>query len=222
MAQFEVVELFESINGEGRFAGELANFVRLKGCNLRCSYCDTAWAYADDVPCQCMTEEEICQRLLRSGIQRVTLTGGEPLASPDIEILLRRLSLEETLFVEVETNGSIPVAPFRRLRRVPMFTFDYKLAGSGMEQSMCPENFREAAACDTVKFVVSDRKDLERAEEIIREYALSERCTVILSPVFTSIEPVEIVEFLRDRRLNHVRLQLQLHKYIWDANQRGV
>lgn len=222
MAEFEVVEIFDSINGEGRFAGELANFVRLKGCNLRCSYCDTAWACEETAACRRMSEEEICQRLLQSGIRRVTLTGGEPLAAPHIEVLLQRLLMEETLLVEVETNGSIPVARFRRLERVPMFTFDYKLAGSGMEQAMCPENFQEVAACDTVKFVVCDRADLERTEEIVRKYALSEKCTVILSPVFTRIEPVEIVEFLRERRWNHVRLQLQLHKYIWDANQRGV
>lgn len=222
MARFEVVELFESINGEGRFVGELSNFVRLRGCNLHCSYCDTAWACGKDAFCQMMTEEEICQRLLQSGIQRVTLTGGEPLVAPDIDVLLERLSREERLSVEVETNGSIPLAPFRGLLRMPSFTLDYKLQGSGMEPHMCLENFRDVAPCDTVKFVVSSRADLERAEEIIREYALTERCAVFFSPVFSSLEPVEIVAFMRERTLNQVKLQLQLHKYIWDSEQRGV
>ena len=161
MADFEVVEIFESINGEGRFAGELSNFVRLKGCNLRCTYCDTAWAYEADAPRTVMTEEEICERLLQSGISRVTLTGGEPMIAKNIDVLLERLSREESLEVEIETNGSVSLTAFRQMKRPPSFTIDYKLAGSGMETKMCMDNFAEVVKQDTVKFVVSGRSDLE-------------------------------------------------------------
>ncbi|MCH5267786.1 MAG: putative 7-carboxy-7-deazaguanine synthase QueE [Lachnospiraceae bacterium] len=222
MAEFHVAEIFESINGEGRFAGELASFVRLKGCNLHCSYCDTAWACTGDASCQVVTEEQICRRVLDSGIRRVTLTGGEPLAHPEIEVLLKRLSEEESLQVEIETNGSIPIRPFRHYKNSPSFTIDYKLPGSGMEEHMCDENFRGITSADTVKFVVSHRADLERAEQVMTEYSLSDRCAVFFSPVFGLIEPVEIVEFLRERCLNGVKLQLQLHKFIWDSQTRGV
>ena len=209
MADFEVVEIFESINGEGRFAGELSNFVRLKGCNLRCTYCDTAWAYEADAPRTVMTEEEICERLLQSGISRVTLTGGEPMIAKNIDVLLERLSREESLEVEIETNGSVSLTAFRQMKRPPSFTIDYKLAGSGMETKMCMDNFAE---------VVKQ----ERAYEVTREYHLDQRCMVILSPVFGRIEPAEMVDFLREKRWNGVRLQLQLHKFIWDPDKRGV
>lgn len=222
MAEFDVVEIFESINGEGRFAGELATFVRLKGCNLCCSYCDTSWASDRDAPCEVMTEEQIAEKLLQSGIKRVTLTGGEPLAHPHIEVLLERLSQEKGLKVEIETNGSVPIAKFHNDTNRPTFTVDYKLPGSGMEERMCTDNFRNIHFDDTVKFVISHKEDLERAEHIIREYDLCARCAVIFSPAFGAIEPVEIVDFLRDKCLNDVRLQLQLHKFIWNPQKRGV
>ncbi len=222
MADFQVVELFESINGEGRFAGELANFVRLKGCNLRCNYCDTAWAYDDDADCVVMTEEEICRKLLDSGIYRVTLTGGEPLFRENIAVLLERIDREEGLALEVETNGSVPISPFREIASKTSFTLDYKLPGSGMEQQMCLENFEQVSPQDTVKFVVSDRSDMEKATEIIHRYELDKKCTVIFSAVFDRIEPVDMVAFLQENKLNHVRVQLQLHKFIWDPQKRGV
>lgn len=222
MAKYNVVEIFESINGEGMRAGELAVFVRLRGCNLQCSYCDTRWACACDAPCREMTEEEICQKILETGIQNVTITGGEPLIQKDIEVLLRRLAREKTLQVEIETNGSVSVTPYRQTEYSPVFTLDYKLPGSGMESQMCMDNFRSVRETDTVKFVVSGETDLERSLEIIQEYALSRRCHVILSPVYGQIQPERMVEFMRDNHLNRVRLQLQLHKIIWEPNQRGV
>lgn len=222
MAKYHVVEIFESINGEGMRAGELAVFVRMKNCNLHCSYCDTTWACREDAPSTLMTEEEICKQVLVSGIKNVTLTGGEPLLQPDIRVLLERLTAEEFLRLEIETNGSIDVAPYRHFRRPPVFTLDYKLPGSGMEDQMCMKNFCSVTTQDTIKFVVSDDRDLTRASEMIEEYELLERCHVIFSAVFGRISPQEIVSFMRKHCMNDVRLQLQMHKFIWDPKQRGV
>lgn len=222
MAKYHVVEIFESINGEGMRAGELAVFVRMRDCNLHCSYCDTAWACEKEAPCTLLSEGDICKRILESGIKNVTLTGGEPLLQPDIEVLLQRLTAEETLRLEIETNGSIDVTPYRKLRPSLVFTLDYKLPGSGMEDQMCLENFHSITPQDTVKFVVSDDRDLTRAREIIEEYELPMRCHVIFSAVFGRISPQEIVAFMRKCCMNDVRLQLQMHKLIWDPEQRGV
>lgn len=222
MADYQVVEIFESINGEGMRAGELAVFVRMKGCNLNCDYCDTTWANEKETPYREMTEEKIIQKVKDTGIRNVTLTGGEPLLQKEIETLLKRFSRESDLRVEVETNGSVPVEEFRSLLNPPAFTIDYKLSGSGMENRMCMANFENPAEQDTIKFVVSGIEDLFRAEEIIRQYHLTQKCHVIISPVYGKIEPVEIVDFMKEHLLNDVRLQLQLHKFIWDPMKRGV
>lgn len=222
MAEYRVVEIFESINGEGMRAGELAVFVRMRGCNLHCSYCDTAWACEDGASYTGMTEEEVCQRILETGIKNVTLTGGEPLLQENIGLLLQRLAAEKTLRIEIETNGSVDISPYRQILNPPAFTLDYKLPGSGMEARMCLNNLESVTARDTVKFVVSDDRDLTRAKEIIEQYCLSDRCNVILSAVFDKIEPAHIVSFMRTYCLNDVRLQLQMHKYIWDPERRGV
>jgi 7-carboxy-7-deazaguanine synthase len=122
----------------------------------------------------------------------------------------------------METNGAVPLAPFCAPLMRPIFTMDYKLPSSGMEGAMKTENFALLAPEDTVKFVCGSREDLERAREVITRHKLAGRCHVYLSPVFGSIEPAEMVEFLAEHRMNGVRLQLQLHKFIWDPDKRGV
>ena len=142
-----------------------------------------------------------------------------------IEELLSLLLADENLTVEIETNGSVGLEPFLSgdgASRRPVITMDYKLPGSGMEAHMCTDNFALLKPQDTVKFVAGSRVDLDRALEIIREYDLTHRCHVYFSPVFGSIEPVEIVEFMLEHTLNDVNLQLQMHKIIWDPEKRGV
>lgn len=220
--KFEVVEKFVSINGEGQKAGQLAVFIRFKGCNLNCGYCDTKWANEPSAPFELMSEDDIYDYIKSTGVKNITLTGGEPLLRDGIGILLERLAKDDSLNVEIETNGSVLIEPFARIVKRPSFTLDYKLGGSGMERFMKTENYSFLQKCDTVKFVVSSASDLERAAEIISEYELDQKCGVYLSAVFGKTEPAEIVSFMTDRKLNGVNLQLQMHKFIWDPNKRGV
>ena len=218
---FKVVEIFESINGEGMRAGELAVFVRMKGCNLSCNYCDTMWANSPDCEFEDMTAEQIVDRVKKSGIKNVTLTGGEPLLQKDAAKLLEAFSSEKDIRVEIETNGSIDLKPFLKFENVS-FTMDYKLPESDMEKYMNTDNFKILRKKDTLKFVASSVNDLKKAKEIIEKYELIGKVNIIFSPVFGKIELTDIVDFLKDNKLNDVRMQLQMHKFIWDPEERGV
>ncbi len=221
MCCFRVAEKFISINGEGPRAGELAVFLRFCGCNLNCGYCDTRWANTADVKHELATTEELVAYVKSTGIKNVTLTGGEPLLQADIARLIELLGAAGAE-VEIETNGSVPLKDIVAISPRPAVTADYKLPSSGMEKYMLTENFSYLTLQDAVKFVVGDKCDLLRAEEIINGYGLINRCRVYFSPVFGKIKPVEIVEFMKERKLKGVRLQLQLHKIIWNPDRRGV
>ena len=216
---FGAYEKFTSINGEGTRAGELAVFIRFKGCNLKCSYCDTMWANEPNCPYNEETPEEIVNYVLSTGINNVTLTGGEPLLQKEIKSLIHIL-LQNKLSVEIETNGAVDLFQFCEER--PIFTMDYKLPSSGYEESMLLKNMELLGINDTVKFVAGNQTDLLKALDIINEYNLTERCHVYFSPIFGCIEPLEIVEFMLINKLNNVRLQIQMHKVIWDPLKRGV
>ena len=221
MSCFKVAEKFVSINGEGPRAGELAVFLRFCGCNLDCGYCDTRWANTADVKYELVSAEELVAYVKSTGVKNVTLTGGEPLLQADIAHLIK-LPGEAGAEVEIETNGSVPLKNIVSLAPRPAVTADYKLPSSGMEKYMLTENFSYLTLQDAVKFVVGDMCDLARAEEIINGYGLKEKCRIYFSPVFGKIKPVEITEFMKERKLNGVRLQLQLHKIIWEPDMRGV
>ena len=221
MSCFKVAEKFVSINGEGPRAGELAVFLRFCGCNLDCGYCDTRWANTADVKYELVSAEELVEYVKSTGVKNVTLTGGEPLLQADIAHLIKLLG-EAGAEVEIETNGSVPLKNIVSLAPRPAVTADYKLPSSGMEKYMLTENFSYLTLQDAVKFVVGDMCDLARAEEIINGYGLKEKCRIYFSPVFGKIKPVEITEFMKERKLNGVRLQLQLHKIIWKPDLRGV
>ena len=222
MATFYVVEKFVSINGEGQHAGNLAVFIRFRGCNLACSYCDTRWACTNEAPAEEMTELDIIDYIRNSGVSRVTLTGGEPLIQNDIDVLLRTFSMYPEINVEIETNGSVSIEPFVNLANPPAFTLDYKLAGSNMESKMDTSNFNYLSPKDTVKFVCSSIDELDKVCQVVDSYFLAYKCTVLISPVFGRIEPAEMVDYLIQNKRNDIRLQLQLHKFIWDPNKRGV
>lgn len=221
--EYNVVEKFASINGEGQKAGQLAVFIRFAGCNLSCSYCDTKWANEADVKIEKMSAQEIYEYIKSTGISNVTLTGGEPLNQYGIVELLEMLAGDGHIDVEIETNGSIDIEPFLSISpRRPSFTLDYKLGSSGMESYMDMDNLSFVSKRDTVKFVVGSIDDLERAKDVIEEYDLDKKTRVYLSPVFGDIEPAEIAEYMKNNYMNGVSLQLQLHKFIWDRDKRGV
>lgn len=222
MSEFQVCEKFVSINGEGRRAGQLAVFIRFKGCNLSCSYCDTMWANEANAPFELMTSQEIYDYILSSKVRNVTLTGGEPLLCDGIAELLKVLKINANLRVEVETNGAVDLKQFCNAACRPCFTMDYKLPSSGMESGMVLDNFDLLDRDDCVKFVAGSEEDLNRAKQIIDEYNLTQKCGVYLSPVFGAIEPVKIVEFMTEHNMNDVNMQIQMHKVIWDPDKRGV
>ena len=215
----QVIEKFVSINGEGLRQGELAVFIRFARCNLRCSYCDTKYSFENPA----YTEEsidEIVDYIKNQHVKNVTLTGGEPLIQEDVDILIYRLS-HLGYNIEIETNGSVDIKPFLGIKNVS-FTLDYKLPVSLMEKKMNVENYNYITKKDSVKFVCGTNEDLSRALEIMKQYDLISKTNCMLSPVFGMIELPKMVEFMINNNLNDVRMCLQIHKFIWGPNKRGV
>ncbi len=221
---FLVNEIFDSIEGEGKRAGQLATFIRLNGCNLHCSYCDTA--YAQDMPkdCEVTQVQDILDNIR---CKNVTITGGEPLMHYKMlpSLLTALANLQHRYHeVNIESNGSLPINDYLHFDNV-FFTLDYKCKSSGMNGSMYLPNFEQVRAKDVVKFVVGSVEDLEEAAEVYTHFFLSRlKGNVYLSPVFDKITPAEIVDFMKQPKYEKFdwRLQLQLHKYIWNPEKRGV
>ena len=218
---FPVVEKFVSINGEGRKAGELAVFIRFRKCNLNCGYCDTKWANSENTESELMTAEQLAEYVRKTHVKNVTLTGGEPLLQKNIYNLIKILMFQGNS-VEIETNGSVLIRELSEKEYRPIFTLDYKLPDSNMEKYMLTENYEYINKNDVVKFVAGSKSDLDKAVQIIERFNLTEKCHVYISPVFGKINPSDIVEFMAEKRLNDVKLQLQLHKFIWNPEKRGV
>lgn len=218
----KVNEIFQSIDGEGLRTGALTTFIRLCGCNLRCSYCDTLYAMSttvDNINCHELTVDEIVQRVDSISISKyVTVTGGEPLIHRDVYKLFRAL-IKRGYEVNVETNGSIcPQAV-----SVPgelFYTMDFKCPSSGVMSQMNDDALESLSLCDALKFVVGSLEDLETARSVIHHF--NPQCAIFLSPVFGKITPVQIVEYMQAHKMSECRIQLQLHKLIWDPNKRGV
>lgn len=212
----KVVEIFKSIDGEGKRAGLPTTFIRLHGCNLSCSYCDSKYACIGDEYTE-MTVEQITQSVLDLGVNSVTVTGGEPLIHDDIKCLLENLNYFG-FDVNVETNGSQNIS----IHRFPgvWFTVDYKCPTSNMTDQMNPYLFEhQLRSNDVLKFVVGSEEDMNVALQVIEKYRPN--CSIYFSPVF-GFDTKKIVEFMMEHELYHCKVQLQLHKYIWDKDMRGV
>lgn len=215
----KVIEKFISINGEGLKQGELAVFIRFMGCNLRCPYCDTKYSYINP-KWEELSVSDLVSFIESTKIRNITLTGGEPLIEEDIDKLINELS-KLNYNIELETNGAVDIKKYVGLKGVS-FTLDYKVPSSLMEDKMLVSNYKYLTKNDVVKFVVQDKNDLDKMKEIIEKYDLVNICNPFVSAVFGKIELSQIVDYLKDNLLNGVRLQLQIHKFIWDSNKRGV
>ena len=221
-SSMQVTEIFRSIQGESTSAGLPCVFVRLTGCNLRCVWCDTAYAFNGGKK---MSVEEVLAAVRalsdpegRRRVSLVELTGGEPLLQPEIYPLVDRF-LENGYRVLIETSGE------RYIGQLPppvVRIVDVKCPGSGEAGKFCMENLGALRPRDQIKFVVADRRDYEWARSFLAEQRLAERVeAVIFSPVFGALEPRPLAEWILEDGLP-VRLGLQLHKFIWDPETRGV
>ena len=210
-----VNEIFYSIQGESTLAGRPCVFVRLTACELRCSWCDTAYAFHEG---RKMSIDEVVAAVDRYGCPLVEITGGEPLLQDDVYELMDRL-LAGNRTVMLETGGHRPIT---QGPRAVIKIVDIKCPGSGEADRNDWTNLDRLAPHDEVKFVIADRADYEFARETVARHRIASRCLAILfSPVHGVLDPKALSEWILEDRLP-VRLQLQLHKFIWSATTRGV
>ena len=222
-----VNEIFSSIEGEGIRSGKLVTFIRLGGCNLRCSYCDTTYSYDLNDCCE-MDVSQIVATAHEAGNDLITITGGEPLIHKDVKALINVL-LDEGFKVNIETNGSVPIRTFHRSFKnndvIPedqlMFTLDWKSPSSGMNDKMLVDNLYALLENDVLKFVVGTQEDLQEMHRVLKTYEFDCR-NIFISPVFGQIDMKDIVDFMKLNDLQDCRLQVQLHKIIWPVDMRGV
>ena len=209
-----VTEIFHSIQGESTFVGRPCVFVRLTGCPLRCTWCDSDYAFFGG-------HEEPVDRILDAvrayGCPLVEVTGGEPLAQPESRELLKALC-QEGFTVLLETSGALDTSGVDPRVRIIL---DVKCPASGMIERMYWPNLERLRSQDEAKFVVQDRADYDWAKDVVARYRLVDRCAVLFSPVFGLIVPQHLAEWLLADRLP-IRFQLQLHKHIWAPDRRGV
>jgi 7-carboxy-7-deazaguanine synthase len=208
-------EIYASIQGESTFAGLPCTFVRTTGCNLRCVWCDTPQAFQGGTR---MKREEVLARALALETPLVELTGGEPLLQPGVMPLLRELC-DAGKTVLIETSGEADVAPVdRRVHKV----MDLKCPGSGESHRNRWSNLEHIGPGDEIKFVLGDRRDYEWMREVVRERRLVERTPNLLaSTVFGKLAPRDLVKWVLEDKLA-VRVQLQMHKYVWPSDATGV
>jgi len=210
----KVCEIFPSIQGESSYTGIPCVFIRLAGCNLRCVYCDSRYAYSEGAE---MSVDEIVGRVSSYKLHLVEITGGEPLIQEETPALAARL-LQQGFDVLVETNGSMDIS---LLPEGVIRIMDIKCPSSGESDRMRWENLWQLRPGDEVKFVISDRHDYEWARGIVRERFGHSPITVLFSTVFGELPPGNLVEWILEDKLP-VRFQLQIHKYVWPHEARGV
>ena len=210
----KINEIYKSIQGESSKAGLPCTFVRLTYCNLRCTYCDSEYAFYDGKDMEIV---EILSEIQKLGCNLVEVTGGEPLFQQESLDLMRRLC-DEGYEVMLETGGSLPIEEVDKRVIVIM---DLKCPSSGMLKKNLYKNVEHLKTIDEVKFVIGTREDYEWAKEKISEHNISEKCSVLFSTVFGTLNPQTLVDWILEDKLN-IRFQLQMHKYIWDPKTKGV
>jgi len=207
-------EIFYSIQGESTYAGMPCVFVRLTYCNLRCSYCDTEYAFLEG---EYKSFEEILSKIKKYNCSLVEITGGEPLVQKNV-LPFMKLLCDNGYKVLIETGGHMDISVIdHRVKRI----MDIKCPASGESEKNYWQNLDFIKESDQIKFVISDRTDYEWAKDIIEKYELDKKCPLLMSPNFKKMNNKTLVKWILANQLN-VRFQLQMQKYIWPPDQRGV
>ncbi|MCU0342407.1 MAG: radical SAM protein [Ignavibacterium sp.] len=211
----KVNEIYHSVQGESTYAGLPCVFVRLTYCNLRCTYCDTEYSFYDGKD---LSIPEIISEVKKYDCKLVEITGGEPLVQMEECLELMKQLCDQGFEVLIETGGSLPIKDIDSRVKVIM---DLKCPSSGMEKKNLYENIDYLKSTDELKFVIGSREDYEWTKEIIVKYSLDKKCEILFSVVFGKLEPVKLVNWILEDKLN-VRFQLQMHKIIWHPETKGV
>jgi len=211
----KVNEIYFSVQGESTYAGLPCVFVRLTYCNLRCSYCDTEYAFYDGKD---LSNTQILEVVRKYDCKLVEITGGEPLVQMEECLGLMKQLCDEGFEVLIETGGSLSIKDIDQRVKIIM---DLKCPSSGMEKKNLYENINFLKPLDELKFVIGSREDYDWTISTIKKYNLENKCKILFSVVFGKLEPVQLVNWILEDKLN-VRFQLQMHKFIWHHETKGV
>jgi 7-carboxy-7-deazaguanine synthase len=219
-----MVEIFETVEGEGTRAGFPTVFVRLFGCNLRCTWCDTKYSYPPEEADSVMSIGEIVDEVSHYRSRHICLTGGEPLlyGEKSLALIHALLELEHLMDLHIETNGAIDLTMFLEGVASPKvrYIMDFKLPDSGEMDKMIVSNLSKLRQQDELKFVIGSDEDFRVAVEVLERYPT--KALPMFSPVWETMPPRKLVELMLEHGLSHVKLNMQLHKIIWDPAMRGV
>ena len=210
----KINEIYYSIQGESTKAGLPCVFVRLTFCNLRCTYCDSEYAFYEGKD---LSIEDIIREVRKYNCSLVEITGGEPLFQEESHVLMKDLA-DNGFKVLLETGGSLPVKNIDPRVKIIM---DLKTPSSGMLKKNMYENLEHLKNDDEVKFVIGSREDYLWSKQVVEKYSLDKKNAVLFSVVFGKLLPLELVNWILEEKLN-VRFQLQMHKFIWKPEERGV
>ncbi len=210
----KVNEIFYSIQGESTYSGERCVFVRLTGCNLRCTYCDTEYAFYDGDE---LSVTAIIEKVKSYNCNLVEITGGEPLLQNEVYILMEKLC-DNNFTVLLETSGSVSI---KNVDKRVINILDFKTPSSKMDNKNYFQNVELLKTSDEVKFVIGSKEDYDWSKSIIQKYDLDKKVKILFSSIFGKIEHNALVKWILEDNLN-VKYQLQIHKYIWDPNKTGV
>jgi len=212
--RLRITEIYPSIQGESTHAGKPCVFVRLTGCNLRCTWCDSAFTFTGG---EWRELDRVVAEAHALGIHTVEITGGEPLLQPAaIPLMAELLTLGHEVLLE--TSGSLSIAAVPEAVHVIL---DLKPPDSGEVERNLWENLDLLKPHHEVKFVIASRRDYEWSREVVRTHALADRCTVLFSPAWGKVQLADVASWILEDRLP-VRFQVQLHKVVWDPEARGV
>lgn len=211
----KVNEIYYSVQGESTAAGLPCVFVRLTYCNLRCTYCDTEYAFYDGKD---LSISDIIDEVKKYNCNLVEITGGEPLAQMDECLELMKQLCDYGFKVMIETSGSLTIKDMDPRVKIIM---DLKCPSSGMVKKNLYDNINYLKPTDELKFVIGNREDYDWTLDIINKYKLTNKCEILFSVVFGKLEPVQLVNWILEDNLK-VRFQLQMHKFIWHPEKKGV